>query len=130
DQQPSARRRRGSLHRSARPRRRSGALLGHGGRRPPGLLAAAARGAVLPRHGARRVVIGPWLPPGLWAVVRLRVRAAFRDGWERVRTPSGALTAVAGLLFLGSWFVPLLWAPGIRAASAGWVDRVGPFGLL
>lgn len=71
-----------------------------------------------------------WLPPGLWRLIGLRLRASGRDIWNRVKTPSGALTAVAALAFLAGWLVPRIWLAGSAPVSPETFAAIGPVGLL
>lgn len=72
-----------------------------------------------------------WLPPGLWRLLRLRLRAAGRAQLQRMRTPWGALSAAATALFLLAWLVPRWVSPDFtERMNAMSVQRVGPFGLL
>ncbi len=75
--------------------------------------------------------MSPWLPPGLWRLIRVRIRAAGRAQLNRMRTPWGALSALATVFFLFAWFLPRWLSPDFsHRMDAVSVQRVGPFGLL
>lgn len=72
-----------------------------------------------------------WLPPGLWRLIRVRLRAAGRAQLNRMRTPWGAVSALATAAFLLMWLLPRWLSPDFtERMDAVSVQRVGPFGLL
>ncbi len=72
-----------------------------------------------------------WLPPGLWLLLRLRLRAARRMAWLKLKTPGGVVAGISLVLFLAFW-VAQVWFKDAENhfISTDTAMSMGPLALL